>query len=152
VPELCHGAGGMTYRDGRFFVIGGLPPTHKDNYVYEYTPDFTFVKRHVLKSGWTNLGIQTVDFSNGKFFFGSYGGTNKVTGEKVPSLTLVAPADLSCVSAKVEDNTSTGLFRLDGHLWKATIRKVNRDEQVHSKMRYTAAMVPVTAALEEAVR
>ena len=152
VPELCHGAGGMTYRDGRFFVIGGLPPTHKDNYVYEYTPDFTFVKRHVLKSGWTNLGIQTVDFSNGKFFFGCYGGTNKVTGEKVPSLTLVAPADLSCVSAKVEDNTSTGLFRLDGHLWKATIRKVNRDEQVHSKMRYTVAMVPVTAALEEAAR
>ena len=58
-------------------MVGGLPPTHDENYVYEYTPEFEFVERHVVKSGWTNLGIQTVDYSNGRFYFGCYGRKSK---------------------------------------------------------------------------
>ena len=60
VPELCHGAGGMTWKDGHFFIIGGLPPTHNENYVYEYTPEFTFIKRHVLNSDWTREVSETM--------------------------------------------------------------------------------------------
>ncbi len=35
VPELVHGAGGMEWHDGKFFIIGGLPPGVNENYIYE---------------------------------------------------------------------------------------------------------------------
>ena len=137
VPELRHGAGGMTYKDGHFFVVGGLPPTHDENYVYEYTPQFEFVERHVVKSGWTNLGVQTVDYSNGRFYFGCYGGLNKITKVRVPTLTLITKPDFSGI-VKVKEDTSTGVVRLGGRIWKAIMSK----KEVDGKRRYTVAMEP----------
>lgn len=73
VQEVFHGAGGIEVRDGRFFVVGGLPAGVEENYVYEYDGDFRFVKRHVIKSGHTHLGIQTAAFANDRWWFGCYG-------------------------------------------------------------------------------
>lgn len=146
VPELRHGAGGMTYKDGHFFVVGGLPPTHDANYVYEYTPEFRFVDRHVLHSGWTCLGIQTVDYANGRFYFGCNGGKNPTTGASVPSLTLVSPADLSSVE-KVKEDTAVGVLKLDGRMWKAVIHCVTPKGTPWEKTRYTTRIVPASPAL-----
>ena len=71
--EVFHGAGGIGVRDGRFYVVGGLPDGVAENYVYEYDADFTFIKKHVIKSGWTQLGIQTATYHNGAWWFGCYG-------------------------------------------------------------------------------
>lgn len=73
IPELVHGAGGMAYRDGKFFIVGGLPSGVNENYVYEYDESFRFVKRHVLASGYTLMGIQTVTWARGSWWFGCYG-------------------------------------------------------------------------------
>ena len=73
VPEAFHGAGGIGFRDGRFYVVGGLPKGVEENYIYEYDADFRFVKKHVLSSGWTELGIQTTTFHDGVWWFGCYG-------------------------------------------------------------------------------
>lgn len=73
VPEVVHGAGGMAYHDGRFIVVGGLPPGVEENYLYEYDSSFKFQKRHVLASGHTDKGIQTVAFADGSWWFGCYG-------------------------------------------------------------------------------
>jgi hypothetical protein len=73
VPELVHGAGGMAYHDGRFVVIGGLHSGANENYVYEYNGAFKFHARHVLASGYTLMGIQTVTYSEGGWWFGCYG-------------------------------------------------------------------------------
>lgn len=73
-PELVHGAGGMAYHEGRFIVVGGLPKTHKRNYLYEYGTDLKFVRRHVLPSGYTLLGIQAAAHAYGHWWFGCYGG------------------------------------------------------------------------------
>lgn len=74
VPEVVHGAGGMAWHGGRFMIIGGLPSTHQVNYVYEYTKDFKFVQRHVIESGQTLLGIQTVCRGrDNTWWFGCYG-------------------------------------------------------------------------------
>ncbi len=62
VQEVFHGAGGIGFQDGRFFVVGGLPMGIEENYVYEYDPGFRFIKKHVVKSGHTLLGIQTATF------------------------------------------------------------------------------------------
>jgi len=71
--EVVHGAGGIAYRDGRFIVVGGLPPDVNQNYVYEYDERFKFRRRHVLASGYTLMGIQTVTWANGSWWFGCYG-------------------------------------------------------------------------------
>jgi len=73
VPEVVHGAGGVAHHGGSFFVVGGLPKDAPANYIYEYDERFAFKKRHVLESGYTLMGIQTVARSNGAWWFGCYG-------------------------------------------------------------------------------
>lgn len=73
VPELVHGAGGMAWHDGRFIIVGGLPPGVNENYLYEYDESFKLQKRHVLASGYTLMGIQTVAYADGAWWFGCYG-------------------------------------------------------------------------------
>jgi hypothetical protein len=73
LPELVHGAGGMAWHDGRFIVVGGLPPGIHENYIYEYDENLRFRKRHVLASGYTLKGIQTVTHADGAWWFGCYG-------------------------------------------------------------------------------
>ncbi|MBN2311485.1 MAG: hypothetical protein JXR94_21085 [Candidatus Hydrogenedentes bacterium] len=71
-PELVHGAGGMAYHNGRFIVIGGLPEGYNENYAYEYDEDLKFIKRHVVDSGYTRMGIQTAGYFKGHWWFGCY--------------------------------------------------------------------------------
>lgn len=73
VPELVHGAGGITYHDGRFIIVGGLPKGVNENYLYEYDEAFKCRTRHVLASGYTLMGIQTVASADGALWFGCYG-------------------------------------------------------------------------------
>jgi hypothetical protein len=75
VPQVVHGAGGIAAKDGRFFVVGGLPAGVEENYVYEYDADFGFVQRNVIASGWTSMGIQTIAWHDGAWWFGCYGDT-----------------------------------------------------------------------------
>jgi hypothetical protein len=72
-PEVFHGAGAIGFRQGRFFVAGGLAPGIEENYVYEYDGQFRFIARHVIASGYTLMGIQTAAFSQGSWWFGCYG-------------------------------------------------------------------------------
>jgi hypothetical protein len=71
--EVFHGAGGIGVMEGRFYVVGGLPDGVEENYVYEYDAKFQFVWKHVIKSGWTRLGIQTATFHDEAWWFGCYG-------------------------------------------------------------------------------
>lgn len=71
--EAVHGAGGIGFHGGHFFVVGGLPPGIDENYVYQYDPQFRFVKRHVIASGYTLMGIQTAACVDGHWWFGCYG-------------------------------------------------------------------------------
>lgn len=79
VPELVHGAGGMSFHKGKFYVVGGLPVGFNENYVYEYDKNFKFIKRHVIDSGYTRLGIQTSEYYAGQWWFGCYGNPKLMT-------------------------------------------------------------------------
>lgn len=72
-PEVIYGAGGIASHNGKFIVVGGLPKGVNENYLYEYNENFKFVKKHVLKSGYTLLGIQTATFADNQWWFGCYG-------------------------------------------------------------------------------
>ncbi len=73
VNDVEFGAGGIAYHEGRFIIIGGLPTEYEENYVYEYDENFTFLKRYVLPTGHTNVGIQSAAYHNGYWWFGCYG-------------------------------------------------------------------------------
>lgn len=101
-PQVFHGAGGIGYRDGRFFVVGGLPDGVPQNYVYEYDSDFEFVKKHIVNSGHTLLGIQTAAFAHGKWWFGCYG---------APKILLVTDVDFKMLG-RYEFDCSLGIAGL----------------------------------------
>ena len=104
VPELVHGAGGMAYHDGKFILVGGLPPGVKENYLYEYDVNFRFQKRHLLASGYTLMGIQTAAYADGAWWFGCYG---------KPQVVLRADERFQ-FTGKWEFNASVGIVPIDG--------------------------------------
>jgi len=107
IQQVFHGAGGMGFRDGHFFVVGGLPEAFEENYVYEYDGNFNFVKRHVIPSGHTHLGIQTATYSEGRWWFGCYG---------TPAVLLVTNDDFEMLG-RHPFNCSLGVEALaDGRL------------------------------------
>jgi hypothetical protein len=101
-PQVLHGAGGIGYRKGHFFVVGGLPEAIQENYVYEYDGDFKFVKKHVVDSGHTRLGIQTATFHYGRWLFGCYGD---------PKILLVTDKDFQMLG-RFEFDCSLGIVGL----------------------------------------
>lgn len=115
LPMCGHGAGGMTYADDRFFVVGGLPATHECNYVYEFTRDFSFVKRHEIKTGFTLMGIQTAAFEDGRFFFGIYGCAGDPPG------SLECPRDLTTFIRRLGPG-DVGILKLNGSYWTGRSR------------------------------
>ncbi|QDT04493.1 hypothetical protein K227x_28850 [Rubripirellula lacrimiformis] len=107
VQQVFHGAGGIGYRDGQFYVVGGLPDAVNQNYVYQYDPKFQFVKKHVVESGHTHLGIQAATFANDRWWFGCYGN---------PAILLVTDANFQMVG-RYENVGSLGIEGLaDGRL------------------------------------
>ena len=106
IPEVVHGAGGIDYYEDHFFVVGGLPEGHKANYVYEYKKDFTFMKRHTVKSDYTLMGIQTACFSQGYWWFGCYGKTPTLL-KTDGSFRLLGRYDFDCAVgiSRLPENT-----------------------------------------------
>lgn len=97
--QVFHGAGGIGVRDTHFFVVGGLPDHVAENYVYEYDEKFQFVKKRLVQSGHTHLGIQTATFANDRWWFGCYGS---------PAILLVTDVDFQMVG-RYEKNCSLGI-------------------------------------------
>jgi hypothetical protein len=95
VPEVVYGAGGIGCDGHRFIVIGGLPNSVKENYAYEYDRTFKFSKRHEIKSGHTDMGIQTATWSGGFWWFGCYG-SPPVLLKTDESFRLVAKYGYDC--------------------------------------------------------
>ena len=142
LPEVRHGAGGMTWKDDRFYVVGGLPLMHEHNYVYEYTSSFQFVRRHDLDTGYTWMGIQTAAYEDGRFLFGIYGASGDTGG------VLSCPADLSTFVRYI-GRGSTGIMKLDGAYYVGGSKKdkesgrftgwIVRDEKFQSSNRLYCA-------------
>jgi len=94
----------MEFHDGKFIVIGGLPPGLDENYLYEYDETFRFQRRHVLASGYTLMGIQTAAYANGAWWFGCYG---------KPSMLLRADEKFR-FTGRWEFNASVGIAPVGG--------------------------------------
>lgn len=102
--EVFHGAGGIGYREGHFYVVGGLPDGVEENYVYEYDDQFRFIRKHTIASGHTHLGIQTATFAEGSWWFGCYGD---------PKILLVTDADFRMLG-RYQYDCSLGIAGLPG--------------------------------------
>jgi len=111
--QVFHGAGGIGFRNGHFFVVGGLPDGVEENFVYEYDDKFTFIEKHIVHSGHTHLRIQTAAFDNDRWWFGCYGD---------PKILLVTDASFKLLG-RHEYDCSLGIAGLpDGRLLSASGR------------------------------
>lgn len=142
VPDLVHGAGGMAFHNGHFILIGGLPPGTPENDVYEYDADFKLLKKHVLASGYTLMGIQTIEHADGAWWFGCYGkpqvllradGDFKFTGKwEFPAavgMVGIAPNQLLVAeNTAAKDKSNTARVRL-AHIDKDRGIVWSREEQ-----------------------
>ncbi|MCA9004454.1 MAG: hypothetical protein KDA70_04205, partial [Planctomycetaceae bacterium] len=90
---VTFGAGGIACHAGKFIVVGGLPKGVNENYLYEYDANFKFIKKHILKSGYTLMGIQTATFADNKWWFGCYG-SELLTADV--NFNFTAKYDLDC--------------------------------------------------------
>lgn len=135
-PEVFHGAGGIAAHDGKFLVVGGLPDGVKENYAYEYDGDFKFVKKHVLDSGHTHLGIQTAAFADGHWWFGCYGD---------PKVLLRADAALKKVE-RFEFDGSLGIVPVGGGRFLVARGASSKDKG------HTGKLVPAEADKERGLR
>lgn len=95
IPEVVHGAGGIEYHNTSFYVVGGLPKGHHENYIYEYDSDFKFQSKLIIKSGYTLMGIQTACFAQGFWWFGCYGETPELIKTR-ESFKLIGKYDFDC--------------------------------------------------------
>ena len=136
--DMPYGAGGMTWKGDRFYVIGGLPPTEARNYVHEYDSDFRLIKRHVLETGYTVLGIQTAAFVDEEFLFGIYGGDGN------PSGTLRCSPDLSSFRRYVGKG-AIGYATIGGRLYTASTHSVGT-----TKKDWTGVLQPADGLLDDA--
>ena len=71
VPDMEFGAGGITFANGKFYLVGGRPAGVTGNTIYEYDCDFKLLKKHELKFN-SQLGIQTIAWDGENFWIGCY--------------------------------------------------------------------------------
>lgn len=143
--EVFHGAGGIAFHAGKFLVVGGLPHAVNENYVYEYTPDFRFVKKHTLAGGHTHLGIQTAAFADGHWWFGCYGRPKSASAPATPAILLKVREDLQKVERFVFD-CSVGIVPAGNGQFL-----IARDT-VNAEKKHTARLVPAVPDREHGLK
>ena len=62
----------MEHHNDHFFIIGGLPQDHDENWFTNTTQVSATCAPTCCPAGYTNLGIQTVCFHDGYWWFGCY--------------------------------------------------------------------------------
>ena len=72
-PEAAWCNNGVEYAGGYFWVVSSAPQHHEFNYLFQYDAKFRFRTCIPVKSGWTNLGVQTIKAVEGKLLLGCYG-------------------------------------------------------------------------------
>lgn len=79
LADFKYGAGGMAYRNGHFFIVGGRPDGKPGNTIYEYDENFKLLRRHEVNFN-SAAGIQTINFTpDGRCLIGCYGVGNFTT-------------------------------------------------------------------------
>lgn len=105
VEEYNHGFGAVEYHNGHLWLTGGLPPDSPANIILEYTEDMQLVKRHEVPP-YTFMGIQTLNFALGHWWFGVYGKpATLLLDEQFKVLPNLKAPNLSVGMAALPDGT-----------------------------------------------
>ena len=126
-PAWCNN--GLEWYGGSFWVITSAPRHSEYNYLYEYTPDFRYRTCVLVKSGWTNLGVQTICRAGDALLLGCYGSskdteqphkdsTLRVDGKRLISAAHGRKTGPVAVDWRREVGTSEAMFVLNGTVWE----------------------------------
>ena len=151
-PEAVWCNNGIEWCEGSFWVISSAPKRSEYNYLFEYSPAFKFRTCRLVKSGWTNLGVQTILRFGDELLLGCYG-SDDPDDLHPPCVLRVAVKDIVS-SQKARDggpipclgrepvNTAEGMLVLDGKLWKAHSVLLSPAEEKKNR-RWTGRLIPV---------
>ena len=126
-PAWCNN--GVEWFEGSFWVITSAPRHSEYNYLYEYTPDFRYRTCVLVRSGWTNLGVQTICRVGDAVYIGCYGSnddkesphkscTIRVDGRRLLAAARGRGAKPVEADWRRDVNTAEGMFVLDGKVWE----------------------------------
>lgn len=111
VPDMVHGAGGITFANGRFYLVGGRPAGVTGNTLYEYDSSFKLLKKHQLKFN-SDKGIQTISWDGEHFWIGCYKtGDFAFLVDKDFKVTSVAKAPIATGVLNSSDRKTLLCFR-----------------------------------------
>ena len=126
-PAWCNN--GVEWYGGGFWVVTSAPRHSEYNFLYEYTSDFKYRTCVLVKSGWTNLGVQTICRKGDVILLGCYGGadpeqphkscTVAVDGKKLLDAAHGRQDKPVSVLWRKDVNTAEGLLVRDGKIWEA---------------------------------
>ena len=126
-PAWCNN--GIEWYGGSFWVITSAPRHSEYNFLYEYTPDFRYRTCVMVKSGWTNLGVQTICRKGDTILLGCYGGDDPEQPHKSCTVAIDGRRLLDAahgqkrkplqIEWRRDVNTAEGLLVKDGCIWEA---------------------------------
>lgn len=138
-PQTVFCNNGVEWYEGCYFVIGSSPYHHEYNYVWQFTEDFRLKRVMPIKSGWTQVGVQTICYlkSKGMMAFGYYGNMEDKEMPHAAGTFLVKAADLVApsgaakwippseaapvleVAGREKWDTACGMLELRGAIFRA---------------------------------
>jgi hypothetical protein len=126
VPEVVHGAGGISIHNNQVMVVGGLPGNgnYDKNFVYEYDLNFNFKKRYELDSGYTYKGIQTASYFNDYWYFACYGNKEKGFQPRVLKVKQNGENELEFIES-FDIDLSYGMIGLGGEEFLSSNRNLD---------------------------
>jgi len=68
LPEISYGAGAILFFKDNFFIAGGIDSNLNYNVIYQYDIYFNLISTHIINSGTTRQGIQTL-FTDGVYMY-----------------------------------------------------------------------------------
>lgn len=126
-PAWCNN--GLDWYGGSFWIITSAPRHSQYNFLYEYTPDFKYRTCILVKSGWTNLGVQTICRKGDVILLGCYGGDDPEQPHKSCTVAIDGKRLLAAAHGRQNKpvpilwrkdvNTAEGLLVRDGKIWEA---------------------------------
>lgn len=158
-PQTVFCNNGVEWFDGSYFVIGSTPYHHEYNYVWQFTEDFRLKRVMPIRSGWTQVGVQTICHLKtlGVMAFGCYGNSEDKEMPHESGTFFVRAGDLTAasgapkwippseaapvleVSGRERWDTACGMLELGGVIFRAATWSKGEGKE----KRWFAALKPV---------
>lgn len=141
-PEAIWCNNGLAWWDGSWWVISSAPKGFEYNILAEYDENFVYRDTHLVKSGWTLLGVQTILPVGDRLLLGTYSSnTIVVDGKALRTKKRDVSRETGVVRVVEKCSTDIGMLMLGGRLYAA--RQKSYHKKGAERQQWGAKLVPL---------